>query len=481
MHREEIERTKSIIGFFLNNTEELHKISPNEIKDMFLMAVISMLSCDDEELWEMGAQLFYESCLHLDLDLKEKWEIYWHLTSYKFDRHGRGKNINLEKLYKHIFYAVKERVMESGWTEIEKKDSNLIVIVTSQMLGLGHAPTRRVVDYAYAISSGMGKEVVIVNDSGLHYEQYQYLNFMNEKYSYEPEWDGESIWPYKDKKFLFKQLKGLQPDIDELKETLEEIYQLKPELVYNIGGSSLLTDLCGIFTRTACFPCSSDIPRTMSQNLFVGRKLNEQDNDRLESLECWQKVYETVINYQMAESERSYSRSQFGIDEDAFLIGIVGNRLRAEVNDTFTDMINQIAGNIEGVHFLLMGKDENMENIKETIKYPENVHFVGRVEDAASAIKLCDLYCNPMRTGGGRSSFEALAQGVPVVTFEEGDVYYTCGEAFGVKNREEYIDRVVHYIRHPEYRKKMSTLARQRAAYLSDIEKTQRELLEKIL
>lgn len=483
MNEKDIARTKSIIAFFLSNTEKLQKISMEELKDMFLMIVLAMRNCEDEELWEMGPQLFYESCMQIDLDIKEMWEIYCKLLSYKFRWHGKGESINLVRLYKRIFLMVKEKVIKKGGLETvtpENSKSNLIVMVTDHFLSLEHAPTRRILDYSCAISSAMEKKVMIVNSSGLHCDEHPYLDFDGRIFNYASEFNEVSAVDYKDQVFPFRQLRGTQPDIDELKGALEEICQLKPELVYNIGGSSLLTDLCGLFTKTACFPCSTDIPVSMSQNLFVGRKLEESDKERLDMLEPYQKVYETVINYQMAESSCDYSRSQFGISEESFLIAVVGNRLESEVDDAFVSIINQIVERAD-VHFLFMGGGINQDNKEKAIRRPENIHFAGRVKEAAEAVKICDLYCNPLRNGGGRSSFEALAQGVPVVTFEFGDVFYTCGEEFGVKNPEEYIEKVMYYVQHPKYRKEMGVMAKKRAAYLSDIEKTQSELLIKIL
>lgn len=478
MHEEEIRRTKKILAYFLNNPETLKKISLDEMKDLFRMAVITMKNCEDQECWEMGIQLFYESCLTADLDIKDMWAIYWQLTYCKFSRYGVGRGIDLTNLYRRIFRYMDEKTKK--YKEIEHADSNLIVMVTSQMLGIGHAPTRRILDYSYAISNALNKKVMIINDFGLHYKTQDYLDFLDRSFNFLTELAGVAFLRYKDKKFLFKQLNGEQPDIDEINETLEMIYQLKPELVYNIGGSSLLTDLCGTFTKTACFPCSSNIPISMSQNLFVGRKLADGDRERLGSLEPYQRVHETVINYQMDGSRMVYSRKQFGLKKEMFLISVIGNRLSKEFDSRFAAVMNHIMEKAE-VHFLVIGDDKNMETIKNTIKRKENVHFTGALADASQAVKLCDLYCNPLRSGGGRSSFEALTQGVPVVTLEYGDVYYTCGEKFGVKNEEEYTDKVIYYVQHPEYRREMSEEARKRAAYLSDIEKTQSELLKKIL
>lgn len=478
MQEDEILRTKQILGYFLKNTESLKKIPWEDLQSLFAMISLTINSCEENEMCGMGLKLLYESCFFVDLDIRDMWQIYWIITRMKFTNYGVGLDINQRKLYRHIFFKVKEQVGE--FEKVECSGSNLIVIVTSQMLGIGHAPTRRVLDYAYAISGAMGKRVMIINDSGMHFGWSPYFVLCGFEFNYLPQNDNATAIVYKDKEFIFKQLAGEQPDINSLKETLSEIYKLQPELVYNIGGSSLLADLCGMFTKTSCFPCSTNIPVSMSQNLFVGRKLTEADHKQIEELEPYQKIYETIVNYQLEASTYTYSRSEFGIQKDVFLIAIVGNRLYSEITDTYVDIMNQIIEKTDA-HFLIMGSEQGTEKIKGAIKQIEKVHFAGQVDNAGQAVKLCDLYCNPLRAGGGRSSFEALAQGVPVVTFSSGDVYYTCGEAFGVKDEKEYIDKIICYVQHPDYQNKMSRKAKQRAAYLSDIGKTQSELLSKIL
>ena len=275
------------------------------------------------------------------------------------------------------------------------------------------------------------------------------------------------------------QLSSYMPDIYCLNETLLKIYKLRPELIYNIGGSSLLSDLCATFTKTASLPCSNNIPITMSRYLLVGRTLEESDQERLYRLEPYQQVIETVTNYQLAPCNQQYERSQFGLTEDDFVLGIIGNRLNDELDDKFISVLHQISNQFP-VHFLFIG---NLQKNRITDNAPDinRFHFAGLLSEASQAIRLFDIYCNPMRNGGGRSSFEALAQGVPVITLQYGDVYYTCGKEFSTVDYEHYIKKIGQYITDLEYRKEMKEKAITRANSLSNIGKTQSEILKQIL
>lgn len=473
----EIEKTKSIIQYFLNHESVLKEISLEEVRDLLDMISQATNSSDDDDLWEMGALCFFKCCMLTDLTIEEMWQTYWKLSHWKFSKPGRGKSIHLDKLYRHIFFMVKENI-DCTYEKIKHPHNNRIVMVTSQFLTIQHAPTRRILDYSYAIANALGKECMIINDAGMNFIRFPNLDFYGQALNFFENYNHFQSLSYKDKEFTFKQLDKRQPDLDSLRNVLQEIYEMRPGLVYNIGGSSLLTDLCSMFTKTACFPCSTNIPISMSEHLFVGRKLTENDSGRLNELESYQKVYETVVNFQLDQSTQTYSRKQFGISEETFLIAIVGTRLGVELDEEFVNSIIKPILDKTDSNFLVIGPDEE---IQESIKNIDGIYFAGSLPDAFEAVKLCDLYCNTLRDGGGRSGFEALACGVPVVTLKYGDVYHVCGEEFAVDNREDYVNKVIDYVRSPALRQKAIQQAEKRALYLSDIEKTQSELLNQIL
>ena len=75
----------------------------------------------------------------------------------------------------------------------------------------------------------------------------------------------------------------------------------------------------------------------MSEYLLVGRELEDTDKERLARLEPYQKVIETLTNYELPETTIKYERAEFGISDDSFLIGIIGNRLDKEMTDEFIE------------------------------------------------------------------------------------------------------------------------------------------------
>ena len=475
---ERLDASKRFIAYFLSQKDKLGSLSVSEGRNILQIASYMADNALEEEWKQKGLDLLFFSCFYLQgLDIKELWNIYCILDYSLFVNYKFQVSWNLDELYGLIFRKLKMCITDK-YDGIENTDNNLVIIITDQFLNKSHAPTRRVLDYAYALAKGCGKRVMIINSSELNFypcsclQQVYMPNYMHD-------YDDVKCIQYKDLEIPFMQCHGYMPDIYCINETLRSIYAMQPGLVYNIGGSSMLSDLCNLFTKTACFPCSTNIPVSKSEYLLVGRSLNDNDKGRLERLETYQKVIETVVNYELPESALEYERGMFGIPEECFLIAIVGTRLAIELTEDFILLMNQIIVRWD-VHFLVIGMFDDMDRTN-CISKIENVHFAGGLREANRAIKICDIYCNPKRKGSGRSSFEALAHGIPVITLKYGDVYYTCGDDFAVDTYDDYLEQVGQYIADKQFLAIAKEKALQRARILCDLPGTQRKILEEIL
>ena len=71
---------------------------------------------------------------------------------------------------------------------------------------------------------------------------------------------------------------------------------------------------------------------------------------------------------------------------------------------------------------------------------------MGYCTDLKGVVGALDLYLNPDRLGGGWSSAIALYAGIPVVTFEKGDVAYNVSEKFVVRDYKEMYEVIRKYV-----------------------------------
>ena len=83
---------------------------------------------------------------------------------------------------------------------------------------------------------------------------------------------------------------------------------------------------------------------------------------------------------------------------------------------------------------------------------------------------VCDLFVNPMRSGGGTSSVFALHKGKPVVTIDFGDVALNAGKEFCVCDYSEMKARIELYMDDPIFYSQMKSQALQRAKEITDTE-----------
>ncbi|OON99168.1 MAG: hypothetical protein ATN35_01970 [Epulopiscium sp. Nele67-Bin004] len=412
--------------------------------------------------------------------LNEKWNVYWWfmlLDSY----HNIQYNNNPYLIYKNIMNSLRNKMPFSyNYIAVEERNK-VIVITTSQFLSKIHAPSRRVMDYAYNIKKTLGIEVIVVNDRLLNFEVWPKLIGMH-RMVYSPNFEGLPRLTYYDEKFPFLQIEGEMPDENRIFELVNRIYNTKPLLVYNIGASNLVTDLCRSFTATATMPCSTNLPNTNSEYVILNRKLAAPDQDLLQYYDSGQKVIETVVGYNMEACTDTFrhTREEFGLTDNDFVISIVGTRLFSEVNDDFIKIIQTII-NDSDTHILLVGKTKDLDKkIQVNQKHEHQLHFLTS-NSANQIIGFSDLYLNPPRNGGGRSSFEALFLEIPVITLNHGDVYNTCGDDFAITSLEEIIPLYKKYKDDAKFRGIQKEKATKRASELADIGEVQKKVIEQIL
>jgi len=91
----------------------------------------------------------------------------------------------------------------------------------------------------------------------------------------------------------------------------------------------------------------------------------------------------------------------------------------------------------------------------------------------------CDLYINPIRSGGGASSAEAMSK-ILVVTYRYGDVYGVVGDKFSVKNNKDFVKIIKKYATNKKFYKKMSKLALKKAKIITNPSSTLPKIIKKI-
>lgn len=113
------------------------------------------------------------------------------------------------------------------------------------------------------------------------------------------------------------------------------------------------------------------------------------------------------------------SRSAIEVPQEAMLMVTTGHRLSVEMPADWCAGIVALLEEHPGLHWLLVGLQP--QHHAKFAALHGRVRVLPAQEDLAAWIKLCDLYVNPPRVGGGASIAIAMDLGVPVVSFAGSD------------------------------------------------------------
>jgi glycosyltransferase involved in cell wall biosynthesis len=168
--------------------------------------------------------------------------------------------------------------------------------------------------------------------------------------------------------------------------------------------------------------------------LTISRLMREQ---ALKSLPVKdEKVH--VLHYGIAADEvyaergdRSQTRQQFGIPEDAFLIGLIGRLEASKGQDVLLRAFASIAPKYPQARLLLAGEpppegkghDGHLKDLALKLAISDRVHFIGFQAETPPIFAALDLFVLASKQEAfGLVLLEAMAQGVPIIATRAGGV-----------------------------------------------------------
>lgn len=146
----------------------------------------------------------------------------------------------------------------------------------------------------------------------------------------------------------------------------------------------------------------------------------------------------TIYNgIQFLEKSNSSFRAEFGIPEDAVLIGNVGNLYPVKGQRFLIRALAEICGSYPGVYLALVGRGGEEDSLRQLVRdlgLPSGqVVFTGFRRDVENVMNAFDLYVQPsLSEGHPLAVLEAMSLGVPVIASAVGGVpEITGGERYG--------------------------------------------------
>ena len=137
-------------------------------------------------------------------------------------------------------------------------------------------------------------------------------------------------------------------------------------------------------------------------------------------------VYNGIDTAKYGKNDSNTIRQQLDLDDEAILVGSLGNVRPAKAYDVLIEAVPQVLATNPNVHFIIAGDPKKslmqvLDKRMAQLSIGENVHFIGFQRDCAAMLGQMDLFLlSSSSEGFSISTIEAMATGLPVIVTKCG-------------------------------------------------------------
>lgn len=354
-----------------------------------------------------------------------------------------------------------------------ERDDGFVLVLTNQFLSFQHGPSKTAADRCKILIESMKKKVLLINTAEM-LTTIGMIPFFDASYgNYDANLINLECIEWKSCKIPYFQCENVMPNIDMIRALLSMVRKLRPTYVISIGSGGILDALISNIIPTlsiGLLPSGLGITGIPFQTL--SRPLNSEDKTLLKLINRTENsVIVGTFGSSILQQNAHLTREELGLPSDTWLAVLVGGRLDIELTTEFWDMAS--AASKFGLEYVILGIFNNIESVEST--HPSlrgKIHNIGFVENTLNYLDLCDIYINPIRSGGGTSCVEALSVGIPVITTPYGDVAVNVGETFQTASYDSMINLIHRYLTDFEFYTSQSIAAKTRSAELLNAEES---------
>ncbi|WP_126720568.1 hypothetical protein [Lucifera butyrica] len=430
----------SVIRELLNRAVKAYALLEPSSKNRAIEYIHKLLSCVSPQCQISLLSLAYEITrekkyilrmmeneIIQQLDCQQKASIFWNIKNLLFSdklTFNIDEIIIFRRYYQSYVDGIAAQVhLPSSPKPIHFRNKNRIVLITSQLLKIGHAPTRNAFDYSRNLKK-IGKEVFIINSADyIKQTALAFYDWFNADFI--KEYSNNNTIDFENERYPFYQSKLNMPNLQDIQKIIDLVNEFNPELVISVGDATLTADICSYFTTVVAIPCGGVLPMYPKDCWAVPRKFLPSDRQIFQAFGIPEERVFSIHYTFMKKEKKRLSRRDLKLPQDAFILCVVGNRLDLEVTPDFIAQLEQIVQEIPEVYLLFIGGYQNYDRMAEQHRILRQKSVcLGYRGDIQSIYPLCNAYLNPKRQGGATSGAEAMLDGLPVITQAYGDVYY---------------------------------------------------------
>lgn len=303
-----------------------------------------------------------------------------------------------------------------------EKNENTIAIIAGQLLAYGHSPTKLAIDHANMLkkySENLKVKIFVEDWANYSPDELTWINGFSSATAVEckdihQHYLNSDIEVYYSDANLNRQ-RRLQQDI-------EAIIQYNPSVIYKIGSRyNIATDILYDY-----YPVISQTLGGIEDSYFVDIFTGGNTNDDMYAMYKQYNIENQTYTYhhpgmQFSSSGVTPNRNDYHLTAEDFILVTVGNRLSAEMDEQFINIMLNIIRQNQDIKWILLG-DTNSPLIKEKCKEFINsgqIILHGYEADLINFYKMCNVYVNPIRKSGGYSAAAAMHAGLPIITSDD--------------------------------------------------------------
>lgn len=306
----------------------------------------------------------------------------------------------------------------------DNKDKMKIAIHYDQLLVINHSPTKLCLDLAKNLKK--------------YYPEFKIKIFVEDNFIISRE---EVVFPHFYSSATSSQCQNVHKEylgkhrvdiyysnpqmskINRTKEIVEKISQFDPDVIYTTSDLSVAREILYPYYPVVHMSYGGYNFSTLAHAYALYDELIDNTKNLNKTLKMIdeKRIFSIKLGVGFQEPQRIIHRNEYDIRENDFVLITVGNRLDVEMSKEFIDTICSFIENMQNVRWLVVGPKqiEYLNNRYAPLISNRKIIKISYEKDLPALYRICDVYANPIRKGGGFSIGMAMNEGLPVIVTKD--------------------------------------------------------------
>lgn len=368
------------------------------------------------------------------LGISQFYEVFWNFSQRLFTATAGSAAISAALREKFTHCAAQLRAFLNDRQLLNMPPhpgvAKRIAIISPQILGMTHSPSREAFNIALHLTQVFGCECYVVNCNAMHYEHVNTLGLVSiSNFSVNADLQGHQAIDVD-----YMGLKGKIQVISfaadamttqKIARIVDTLRQLQVDAVISHGENLLVTEALHGVLPTLFATTGSVVPYAHCDAYFIpGDLFNSSSQATADQYGHTDFMMESMLVTPQGKASAPLLRSTFGLDEEALVFVVAGTRLQSEVTTEFARTCEQLLSQLPHAVILFAGTRQLdlATKFNPSLIAERRVVNVGFRQDFPELCAMCNVFLNPPRQGGGTSAQTAIINGLAVVTLNQGHI-----------------------------------------------------------